>query len=297
MSGKTSLVQGPPSFPYIPGGDLCGTVVEVSKEETQFKAGDSVVAMFDTAGPRGGLAEYKLVKAANAALKPSTISAEDAAALPSSALTAMLLCERHVCKGDRVLVLGGGGGVGCHLVQLLKLHGASFVAATSTQKELLIGLGVDRVIDRTEENWWEVPEFKEAPFDLVVDLFGTREPWERAVSSGVVKSGRLGGRYVTTVGDTPYMVFRHWWHIFKLMYDMTARGLWTRLFRSNPRWIYHLGLEPQDLARLLRRAETGELRAVRDSTHDFSLPSLQEAFRIQKSRRAHGKVVIVVSKA
>ncbi|CAE7408351.1 EO [Symbiodinium natans] len=297
MTGKTRLVQGPPSFPYIPGGDLCGTVVEVSKGETQFKAGDPVVAMFDTAGPRGALAEYKVVKAENAVLKPAALSAEDAAALPSSALTAMLLCERHVRSGDRVLVLGGGGGVGCHLVQLLKPHGASYVAATSTQKEDLLGeLGVDRVIDRTKENWWEIAEFKDTPFDLVVDLYGTREPWNRAASSGVVKSGRLGGRFVTTVGDTPYMKFRHWWHIFPLMYDMTARSLWTGIFRSKPRWSYHLGLEPKDLARLLRRVEAGELRAVLDSTHQFDLQGLQEAFRIQKSRRAHGKVVIVVAK-
>lgn len=296
MSGKTRLVQGPPSLPYIPGGDLCGTVVEVSEGETQFKVGDVVAAMFDTAGPRGALAEYKVVKAENAALKPKSLSFEDAAALPSSALTAMLLCERYVRAGDRVLVLGGGGGVGCHVLQLLKAHGASYVAATCTDKDLLRSLGVDRAVDRTEENWWEIAEFKETPFDLVVDLYGTHEPWKHASSSGTVKSGRLGGRYVTTVGDTPYMVFRHWWHIFKLMYDMTARGIWTRLSRGNPRWIYHLGLEPKDLPRLLERVEAGEFRAVLDSTHNFDLAGLQEAFRRQKSRKAHGKVVIVVSK-
>eukprot|EP00961_Rhodomonas_salina_P262507 3547574-Rhodomonas_salina.2 len=86
--GAASLVQGPPSMPYIPGGDLCGIVVDVHEDEQTFKVGDCVVAMFDTAGaisprarhampsadissgPRGALAEFKLVKTEKAAIKP-----------------------------------------------------------------------------------------------------------------------------------------------------------------------------------------------------------------------------------
>ncbi|CAK9039628.1 unnamed protein product [Durusdinium trenchii] len=208
MSGKTSLVQGPPSFPYVPGGDLSGVVCAVHESEKKFKVGDEVVCMFDTVGPRGALAEYKLVQATHAALKPSSISFEDASALPSSALSAMLLCEKYLRPNDRVLVLNGSGGVGVHLLQMLKPK-ASFVAATSTQRELVEAQGADQVVDYRSQNWWEVPEFLATPFDLVIDLWGTRPAWDHAVASPAVKAGREGGRYVTMVGDTPYMVRLH----------------------------------------------------------------------------------------
>ncbi|CAJ1333672.1 unnamed protein product [Effrenium voratum] len=298
MSGKTSLVQGPPSFPYVPGGDLCGVVAEVSQGEKKFKPGDRVVCTFDTAGPRNALAEYKLVNCANAALAPPSpeLSAEQLCALPSSALSAMLLCEKYVRPEDRVLVLGASGGVGCHLVQMLKPKGASYVAAVSSQQELLLGLGVDRVVDYQKEKWWEIPEFCESPFDLVVDLVGTKEVWKTAASSKAVKSGYQQGRYVTTVGDTPYMTAKHWWHIFGIMYDMQAHSCWTSIARSNPKWIYHLGLEPKgNLERLLKLAETGELKPVLDSVHSFDAESVKKAFQIQKGKHAHGKVVIRVA--
>lgn len=284
-------------MPYIPGGDLCGIVVDVHEDEQTFKVGDCVVAMFDTAGPRGALAEFKLVKTEKAAIKPQALSPVDACALPSSALTAMLLVEQHVRKGDRVLVLGASGGVGTHLVQMLKPKGVSFVAATTTQRSLVQGLGADRVLDYRTEKWWEVPAFKEKPFDLAVDLWGTRDPWDKAVSSGAVKSGRNGGRYITMVGDSPVIWFQHWWHIFKLIKDMTLREWWTALFRSYPRWKYHVGLAPSkgNLARLLTMAEHGEVKAVIDSTHSFDAEGVKQAFKIQKGRHAHGKVVVVVS--
>jgi len=92
--------------------------------------------MFDFR-PKGGLAEYALVKKAHTSLVPDSLSLVEAAALPSSALAAMRCAEAHMRKGDRVLVLGASGGVGVHLVQFLRIFGASHIAGTSTAAGLL----------------------------------------------------------------------------------------------------------------------------------------------------------------
>lgn len=59
LSGLTRELQGPPSFPYIPGGDASGVVVEIPndvKDDFPFKVGDRVAARF-VEGPRNALAE------------------------------------------------------------------------------------------------------------------------------------------------------------------------------------------------------------------------------------------------
>mmetsp|Transcript_23428 Transcript_23428/g.32752 ORF Transcript_23428/g.32752 Transcript_23428/m.32752 type:complete len:370 (-) Transcript_23428:710-1819(-) len=203
-----------PKCPYIPGGDVCGVVVKSPSPSpsrccsslTKFKPGDVIVAMFDFR-PKGGLADYSIVKTAHAAKISVTqssgsssrsgrfISACEAAAIPSSALAAMTAARSSVKKGDRVLVLGGGGGVGSHLLQLLKKYGASHIAVTaaaspsSAEAKRLVGLGADSVIDYRRESWWE-RKAGQSPFDMIVDLVGSYESWQRATKrGGVLKTG------------------------------------------------------------------------------------------------------------
>ncbi|KNC71374.1 hypothetical protein SARC_16087, partial [Sphaeroforma arctica JP610] len=124
------------------GGDVCGIVARVNDTETKFKVGDCVVAQFDTV-PFDGIAEYRTVQTYLAELKPVTATSAEACTLPTTAKAAMIGIERYMKKGDRVLVLGGAGGVGNALVQLAKAYGASHVAATTTAFDLVKGLGAD----------------------------------------------------------------------------------------------------------------------------------------------------------
>lgn len=195
------FIQKPPSFPYIPGGDLSGIVEEVSPEgeAAGFTKGDRVIALYGDLGPRGALAEYALVKVAHAARLPPALSADAGAALPSSALTAAHAAEL-VRKDDRVLVIGGAGGVGAHLVQLARHAGAAFVAATSTQAAMLTELGVDRVIDYRNERWWEVAAFIEQPFTVVFDCVGGKQAWRTARRARALAPR---ARYYSTVMGAP----------------------------------------------------------------------------------------------
>ena len=99
LSGRTREVQGPPSFPYIPGGDVCGIVEAVADGEPFVRPGDSVVSQFHV--NRGGLAEYAVVKTAFCARKPPRLTPSEAAATASSGTAAVLL-SRNVKRGDRV---------------------------------------------------------------------------------------------------------------------------------------------------------------------------------------------------
>ena len=203
MSGRTREIQGPPSTPYIPGGaDLCGVVEAIGDGEEYLKPGDRIVSQFDHNW--GGLAEYAIVKSGNCAKDPpSCLSSAEAAAIGSSGAAAVII-SRQVRRGDRVLVIGGSGGVGSFLVQLVRKKGASFVAAVSTQTELMRELGVDRAIDYRQEDVWTLEEFQteEGRFDVVIDL--VEKGWDRVTSVNgrarpILKNGRQGGRFVTTV--------------------------------------------------------------------------------------------------
>lgn len=99
LSGRTREVQGPPAFPYVPGGDVCGVVEAVADGETFIQPGDTVVSQFHV--NRGGLAEYTIVKTAFCARKPPRLTPSEAAATASSGAAAVLL-SRNVKPGDRV---------------------------------------------------------------------------------------------------------------------------------------------------------------------------------------------------
>lgn len=105
LSGITKELQGPSSFPYIPGGDCCGIVVEMPPGNSKFKVGDYVSCGF-TEKPMGAGGEYAIVNIQNSVCVPSTnILPAHAAAIAGSS-PAIVLCQSYIKKGDRVLILG-----------------------------------------------------------------------------------------------------------------------------------------------------------------------------------------------
>lgn len=183
--------------------------------EKYLQVGDTVVSQFDQNW--GGLAEYAVAKTASCARNPpARLSLAEVAATGSSGSCAVVF-SRHVKSGDRVLVIGGSGGVGTFLVQLARARGASFVAAVSTQTELMRELGVDKAIDYREEDVWKSAEFqtKGGQFDVVFDL--VEKGWDRVASPEgrarpIVKTAWKGGRFVTTVRGVNLRVY--WYLVY-----------------------------------------------------------------------------------
>ena len=304
-SGWTTFVQTPPGgLPYVPGGDVVGVVVEEDQSARKFKLGDCVVARFHGNGPHGALAEFARVKSSLAAVKPVGISTPQAAAIPSSPVVALRVAQAWVKPGDRCLVIGGTGGVGSHLVQLLKGAGASYVAATaSTQNvtllETALRSSVDRAIDREKENFWEIAEFKSAPFDVLFDLAAPSKVWLHALA--VLKSGWQGGRFVTLVGPEFHYKMQSAWQVLRVAKRVALDGFGTWLRPWLPRYSWWLGglddpIEDETWQRVFDLVRTGELRIILDpeGPFPFSEQGVRDAFRLQATRHARGKVVVAV---
>lgn len=296
LKGDCDLFQSPGSFPYIPGGDLSGVVVEAD-EDSRFHKGDEIFAMFELPRPLHGLAEYAIVKEENAEVKPTSITMIQAAALTSSALTAMLAVRQFVKQGDRILVLGGSGGVGTFFLQMARNAGALYIACTSTQQELLTSCGcVDRVIDYRTENWWELPEYKSQPFDLIFDTVGGKEPWIHALETKTLKTN---GQFVVMNGDEPLMQVHNAWQAFQFSWRLLRRQLWTSMWPMVPNYKWHingLNIRPGHLQDLGRMVQEGELKVVLDpmTPVPFETEAIRRAFKLMESRHAHGKVVVQI---
>jgi NADPH:quinone reductase-like Zn-dependent oxidoreductase len=156
----------------ILGVDIAGQVEAVGPGVTRFQPGDEVYANLLGHG-YGGFAEFASVPVGVASLKPASLSFEEAAAVPMSAVTALQGLGHHgaLQPGQRVLINGATGGVGSFAVQLAKAAGAEVTAVTSTPNlELVRSLGADHVVDYTTTDFTRAGR----RYDLILDTVGNR---------------------------------------------------------------------------------------------------------------------------
>jgi len=134
-------------LPFIPGGEVSGTVVEAGREVMEFQAGDRVMAVTFT----GGLAEFMNIRLEGLQPLPASMSLQTAAAFPGVYGTSYhaLRQRAHLRPGENLLVLGATGGVGLAAVQIGKAMGANVIAAAGSDAkvEFLKQAGVEHVIN------------------------------------------------------------------------------------------------------------------------------------------------------
>jgi NADPH:quinone reductase-like Zn-dependent oxidoreductase len=167
-SGTWPLLGDPP---FVLGWDISGVVEETGVGVTRFRPGDEVYGMPYFPRAVGAYAEFVVASSRQLAFKPSRLDHPHAAALPLAGLTAWqgLVDAAQLEKGQRVLIHGGGGGVGHLAVQIAKARGA-YVAATVSglKRDFVRGLGADEVLDyRAVDFASEVSDL-----DVVLDLVG-----------------------------------------------------------------------------------------------------------------------------
>jgi NADPH:quinone reductase-like Zn-dependent oxidoreductase len=172
------------SRPIIPGYHYVGTIEQVGKEvvvdvvtDDMFKVGAIVFGHlpYSSTTKQGAFSEYITVDAKSCAVKPPSIGLQTAAASATEAMTALQSIRDigGLKKGQTLLILGGGGGVGAAAIGIAKSLGATVTAVCSTRDvERLSVLGADQVIDRTTTDITKMTNLRNL-FDVVFDTTAT----------------------------------------------------------------------------------------------------------------------------
>jgi NADPH:quinone reductase-like Zn-dependent oxidoreductase len=256
------------------GADFAGTVEAVGSSVSQFKPGDEVVGNNFQRG-LGAFAEYINVSEDVLVLKPSRVSFEDAAAAPTSALTALqgLRDKGQIKPGQKVLINGASGGVGSFAVQIAKAFGAEVTAVCSTRNlDMVRSIGADHVIDYTQEDFTNNGQ----QYDLIYCAVGncSVSEYQRALKPQGV---------CIIAGITSLL----------LMFQHLILG--PRRSKVGGQRIGTAGtVEPnqKDMAFIMELLETGKIVSVIDRCYPLS--ETAEAIRYLETGRARGKVIIEV---
>jgi NADPH:quinone reductase-like Zn-dependent oxidoreductase len=278
-------------LPLIPGSDGAGLVAEIGPGAGHLKVGDAVLinpslnwgdredrpspSFKILGGPDPGTyAEFVVVPAENVFPKPSPLSMEEAGALPLASLTAWraVITRGQVRPGDRVVVLGIGGGVATFALQIARAAGATVIAASSTQAKLQRAreLGADVAINYTSEDWEKIVlERTGGGADVIIDSAG-KETWGKAL-----RALRPGGRLVTfgaTTGRATEVDIRQvFWNQLSIL--GTTMG------------------SPREFAAMLQLYEASCVKPVVDSV--FPLRDAPAAHRRMDAGQQFGKIVLV----
>ncbi len=259
----------------VRGVDFAGTIESLGANATGFHPGDEVYGV-----ARGSFAELADARPDRIAPKPSSLSYEQAAAVPVSACTALqgLRDKGKIQAGQHTLVIGAGGGVGTFAVQLASAFGAEVTGVCSTTKvDLVRSIGADHVIDYTAEDVTDGSR----RFDLILDTGGSRplSKLRRALTpSGriVIVGGEGGGPVFGTLGRL-------------------LAGVAISPFVKQKAVGFLATVRTDDLRFLTELIEAGKLRPVIDRT--YPLVEAPAAVAYQQQGHARGKVVVAVSGA
>jgi NADPH:quinone reductase-like Zn-dependent oxidoreductase len=255
------------------GTEFAGEVEAVGAGVTSFEVGDRV---FGFEGARfGAHAEYlAMPETGLLATIPADLSYEQAAPSSEGSQYALsLIRNAKVGRGQDVLVYGATGAIGSAAVQLLKHLGANVTAVCGTEHvDLVKGLGADRVVDYTAEDFTR----DEQTYDVVLDAVG---------KSSFGRCRRLlrpRGVYLSTdlgpLSQNPFL------------------ALLTPLFGRRRVMFPIPKRADRELARDLRElVESGAFRPLVDRR--YPLDQIVEAYRYVESGRKVGNVVIVVRPA
>jgi NADPH:quinone reductase-like Zn-dependent oxidoreductase len=260
-----------PKYP-VRGRDVAGRVEAVGANVTRFEPGDEVFGTCE-----GSFAEYAAAREDKLALKPANLSFEEAAVIPISGMTALqaLRDKGRVQPGNKVLIIGAGGGVGTFAVQLAKAFGAEVTGVCSTTKVALVeSIGADHVIDYTREDF----AARAGKYDVIIDNAGNRSlsQLRRALAPDgtlVIVGGEEGGAWV---GPADRIV------PVALMSPFMKQRLLTLM-----------SMERQDdLRALAEMAESGKFTPAVDRR--YPLVEAPDAVRHVGEGHARGKVVVTI---
>lgn len=257
-----------PKHPVL-GTDVAGTVIALSEGVIGIDIGDEIVG-FGT----GAFAEVALMPASTSVQRPDTIGAEEAAAMPTTAVTALQAIRdaARVEPGQHVAVIGASGGVGTFAVQIAKGYGAEVTGVASRRNaDLVRSIGADHVVDYATDDI----ATHTGRYDVIIDLVGN-QPIRR-----LHRALAPTGAFVVVGGQNPQSLTG-----MRRFAAAAARSPFTRqrlvpLFSKPNR---------DDLEAVIELARTGAVRPIVGRTFDLS--DTAEAIRQIETGHGIGRTVV-----
>jgi 2-desacetyl-2-hydroxyethyl bacteriochlorophyllide A dehydrogenase len=262
----------PKRIPIL-GQELAGEVVEVGANVKSYKVGDQV---FGTTGfGFGAYAEYICLPErpddaqGTLAPKPTNLTYEEAAAVPTAGFEALhFLRKADIKPGKKVLIIGAGGSIGTFAIQLARHFGAEVIGVDSTEKmDMLRSIGANHVIDYTKSDYTRNGE----TYDLIIDVVGRRGVSRR------LKLLKPDGYYFLAYAGLSHILL----------------GIWTSITSNKKFKIESSSQKKEDLMFLIGLIEAGKIKSVIDRR--YPLEHTAEAHRYVETGHKKGNVVITVT--
>ncbi|CAM4515031.1 SDR family NAD(P)-dependent oxidoreductase [Paenibacillus xylanexedens] len=271
-----------PPYPFTPGFEAAGIVVETGSSVTTVKTGDEVVFYADAS--LGAHATAITCKAEQVFAKPDRLTHEEACSLPVVAMTVIAAFRKaNIQPGERVLIQTATGGVGLVAIQLARHFGAEIFATASMQHKLdyLREMGASYVINYATTDFEQ--EVQRLTNGEGVHVILNTLPGE-ALQKGLNCLAR-NGRYIEIAMTA--LKSAHAVNLSGLNHNQSFYSLDLR----------KLGMEqPEMLAEyrqeMMHWVEEGVIRPLIGQT--FPMDRLQEAYRCMDQRKNIGKIVITV---
>ncbi len=255
----------------ILGSDIAGRVEMAGRNIQRFQPGDAVFG--DISERMGGFAEYVCAREKTLALKPASMTFEEAATIPQPSVIALqgIRDKGQAQQGQKVLINGAGGATGTFAVQLAKLYGAEVTGVDNTGKlDFMRSLGADHVIDYTREDFTKNGQ----EYDLILDVVADRSVF--AYKRALRPNGScfaIGGSMAT-------------------LFQILLLGPWIR--GTTGKKIRVLVVRPnlEDVVHVTELCKAGKVVPVIDRRYPLS--EVPEALRYLGEGRVKGKVVITM---
>lgn len=214
------------STPRIMGHEYAGTVAALGAGVEHWRPGDPVTGSFylfcgncvmcasgremlcvnnkGNIGAKvdGAFAEYVVVPSRNLVRIPTGVVLREAGIITDAVATPYHIASARarIVPGQRVAVIGAGGGVGIHMLQVAKAFGAFVIAVERDQAKLrrLQDFSIDALVDSSSESWQaDLVQAADGQLDTCIDFVGA----PATTSNGIAALGR-GGTFVV-VGTMP----------------------------------------------------------------------------------------------
>lgn len=275
------LYQLKPAFPFSPGMEVAGDIIEVGAGVTDRHIGQRVIGVINY----GGFAEEAIAPSMMTLPMPDNMSYEEGACFPLAYGTSHIALEHraNLQAGETLLVLGAAGGVGLTAVELGKLMGAKVIAAASTDEKLALcrEYGAEAGINYSNEDLREATKkYTEGRFaDVIYDPVGGD------LFDSAIRCTAWGGRYLVigfASGRIPEVAINR-----LLLKNSSLVGVFWGAYALNQPEVMQTSF-----MKLLNWYSEGKLKPHIDQS--FPLENAVDALHVLANRQAKGKIVITV---